>query len=152
MREMVLSFRPDVYERIKSGEKLFEYRRTFPDEEILAYMYVSSPVKCITGIIRLGKRTVLSEWYEKYGRPEVRDRISRYMKNSNYVMQIEFFQDTSEISLKELKTIKGFSVPQMYFYLDNYPEVKEYIDINLNYKELHFVNSFDAISEDMICK
>ncbi|NLX69023.1 MAG: hypothetical protein GXZ12_06310 [Clostridiaceae bacterium] len=152
MREMVLSFRPDVYARIKSGSKVFEYRRTFPKEEILAYMYVSSPVKCITGIIRLGNRTALTEWYEKYKTSEVRDRISKYMKNSNYVMQIKSFQDTSKISLEELKSIEGFSAPQMYFYLDNYPKVKKYLDDNLIKNELQFDNSFEYISEEMVCQ
>lgn len=41
MRTMLLSFKPEWYNRIKKGSKIFEYRRTFPDEEILAYMYVS---------------------------------------------------------------------------------------------------------------
>lgn len=53
---MLLSFRPDVYEKIKSGLKIFEHRRNFPDEPIMAYMYVSSPVKAITGIVYLDKR------------------------------------------------------------------------------------------------
>lgn len=51
LRKMLLSFRPDVYEKIKSGLKIFEHRRNFPDEPIMAYMYVSSPVKAITGIV-----------------------------------------------------------------------------------------------------
>ena len=42
MRTMLLSFKPEWYNRIKEGSKIFEYRRTFPDEEILAYMYVRS--------------------------------------------------------------------------------------------------------------
>ena len=54
MRKMLLSFRPDVYEKIKSGLKIFEHRRNFPDEPIMAYMYVSSPVKAITGVIESG--------------------------------------------------------------------------------------------------
>ena len=48
MRKMLLSFKPEVYEKIKSGKKIFEHRRNFPDESIMAYMYVSSPVKAIT--------------------------------------------------------------------------------------------------------
>lgn len=59
---MLLSFRPDVYEKIKSGLKIFEHRRNFPDEPIMAYMYVSSPVKAITGVVYLGKRHCLSDW------------------------------------------------------------------------------------------
>ena len=85
---MLLSFRPDVYEKIKSGVKIFEHRRNFPDEPIMAYMYVSSPVKAITGVVYstpysdkqlfsspvkaitgvvyLGKRHCLSDWMEDY--------------------------------------------------------------------------------------
>lgn len=60
---MLLSFRPDVYEKIKSGVKIFEHRRNFPDEPIMAYMYVSSPMKAITGVVYLGKGIVyLTGW------------------------------------------------------------------------------------------
>lgn len=41
MRTMLLSFKPEWFDKIKEGNKIFEYRRTFPDEEIMAYMYVS---------------------------------------------------------------------------------------------------------------
>lgn len=47
MRKMLLSFKPEAYEKIKSGEKIFEHRRNFPDEPIMAYMYVSSPIKAV---------------------------------------------------------------------------------------------------------
>ena len=47
MRTMLLSFKPEWYNRIKEGSKIFEYRRTFPDEEILAYMYVSRDRKSV---------------------------------------------------------------------------------------------------------
>lgn len=61
---MLLSFRPDVYEKIKSGLKIFEHRRNFPDEPIMAYMYVSSPVKAITGIVYLDSGTGKTVLYE----------------------------------------------------------------------------------------
>ena len=35
MRKMLLSFKPEVYEKIKSGGKIFEHRRNFP--EVRAY-------------------------------------------------------------------------------------------------------------------
>ena len=49
MRTMLLSFKPEWFNKIKDGSKIFEYRRTFPDEEIIAYMYVSTPMKQIVG-------------------------------------------------------------------------------------------------------
>ena len=68
MRKMLLSFKPEVYEKIKSGKKKFEHRRNFPDESVMAYMYVSSPVKAITGIVYLGKRHCLFDWLGQFTR------------------------------------------------------------------------------------
>ena len=56
MRKMLLSFKPEVYEKIKSGKKKFEHRRNFPDE----------PIKAIKGIVYLGKRHLLSDWREEF--------------------------------------------------------------------------------------
>ena len=66
MRTMLLSFKPKWFEKIKSGEKIYEYRRTFTDEEVMAYMYVSTPVKKIVGKIHLGKRIDLRDWRKEY--------------------------------------------------------------------------------------
>ena len=66
MRTMLLSFKPKWYNLIKYGSKIFEYRRTFPDEEIMAYMYVSSPMKQIVGKIHLGRKIDINTWKEKY--------------------------------------------------------------------------------------
>ena len=55
MRKMLLSFKPSVYKNIYAGVKIFEHRRNFPNEPIMAYMYVSKPVKAITGIVYLNK-------------------------------------------------------------------------------------------------
>ncbi len=62
MRTMLLSAKPSVYNKIKSGEKIFEHRRSFPNEPIKAYMYVSSPVCVVTGVLYLGKRYELKDW------------------------------------------------------------------------------------------
>lgn len=62
-----MSFNPSVYENILNGTKIFEHRRSFPDEPIKAYMYVSSPVCAITGILYLGKRHNLADWEKEYG-------------------------------------------------------------------------------------
>ena len=32
----------------------------------MAYMYVSAPIKAVTGIVYLGKRHLLSDWKEEY--------------------------------------------------------------------------------------
>ena len=152
MRKMLLSFRPEVYDKIKAGVKIFEHRRNFPDEPIMAYMYVSSPVKAITGIVYLGKRHLLSDWKEefKYDKDAV-DRIEEYEKSYRYVMEILEFQETSEISLDELrKNAPGFVAPQMYVYLNN-TDLGQYIEKVIEYREVNIKHNFDKINENLIC-
>lgn len=86
MRTMLLSFKPKWYNKIMDGSKIFVYRRTFPNEEIMACMYVSSPAKMIVGRIHLGKRIDINTWKEQYkadkllnsaeyGVPQIRERV-----------------------------------------------------------------------------
>lgn len=56
MRKMLISFKPYVYNKIKNGTKIFEHRTVFPNESIFAYMYVSTPIKAITGILVLSNK------------------------------------------------------------------------------------------------
>ena len=124
MRTMLLSFKPEWYNRIKEGSKIFEYRRTFPDEEILAYMYVSSPMKMI-------------------------DFLTRH----TYAMPILSFRMTKEIDLETLRKFNpNFVCPQMYYYLENYPELFEFIKKNATDIGKPQVNSFENIGKEEICR
>ena len=70
------------------GSKIFEYRRTFPNEEIMAYMYVSAPVKMIVGRIHLGKRIDINTWNEQYkADKEVCERIDDFLTRHTYAMR-----------------------------------------------------------------
>ena len=84
MRTMILSFRPDVYERIETGQKIFEYRRTFPHESIRAFTYVSKSVCAVTGVLTLGGRYYLQEWKEKFKEDEdAVNRLSPFMRSAD---------------------------------------------------------------------
>lgn len=152
MRKMLLSFKPEVYEKIKSGKKIFEHRRNFPDEPIMAYMYVSAPVKAITGIVYLGKRHLLSDWHEKY--KDDKDavvRIEKYQESYRYAMEINEFQETTEISLDDLRRdTPDFYAPQMYIYLDG-TDLLEYIENNIKSLDENIKHNFKEISADMVC-
>ena len=154
MRTMLLSFKPEWYNKIMDGSKLFEYRRTFPNEEIMAYMYVSSPVKAITGVVYLGKRHCLSDWMEDYKEDSnAVTRIKEYIEKYHYryAMEIDRFQETSQILLDDLrKNVPGFVAPQMYIYLDG-TELLEYIESNLKMADLQVVHSFERIEACQVC-
>ena len=154
-RKMLLSFRPEVYEKIKAGQKIFEHRINFPDESVMAYMYVSSPVKAITGIVYLGKRHCLFDWLEKFkDDSDAVTRIKEYIETYHYryAMEIEKFQETSQIALDDLReNVPGFVAPQMYIYLDN-TELLEYIDSNLKMADLQVKHLFERIEACQVCK
>ena len=42
---MLLSFKPEVYEKIKSGKKKFEHRRNFPDEPIIIFSVIDCRIR-----------------------------------------------------------------------------------------------------------
>jgi predicted transcriptional regulator len=149
---MLLSFKPEVYEKIKAGTKIFEHRRSFPNEPIMAYMYVSSPVCAITGILYLGKRHDLKDWEQEF--VDDRDAIKRiqvYRKSYNYAMEILEFQETTSIPLKKLQADnERFVVPQMYYYLDDKP-LLDYLKKSLTLREINIKHSFDKIISQQVC-
>lgn len=154
MRTMLLSFKPEWFNKIKDGSKIFEYRRTFPDEEILAYMYVSSPMKKIVGKIHLGRKIDINIWKEQYkDDAEVCERIDDFLTRHTFAMPVLSFQMTDEIDLETLRQFKpDFVCPQMYYYLENYPDLFEFIkEKAVDIGELQ-VHSFDEISSEDICR
>ena len=150
---MLLSFKPNVYEKIYNGVKIFEHRRNFPDEPIMAYMYVSKPVRAITGIVYLNNRHKLIDWEQEFKTDkEALERIHEYMKSYRYAMEIAEFKETNEISLDDLKRdIKGFVAPQSYFYLDNNPELLKYIEDRIILKDVTITHLFDEIKAEDVC-
>ena len=80
---------------------LYEHRRNFPDEPIKAYMYVSAPIRAITGIIYLGKRHLLSDWKENFKEDvDVVARIEKYEISYRYAVEINEFQENSKMLLQ----------------------------------------------------
>lgn len=153
MRKLLISFKPYVYDKIKNGTKIFEHRTVFPDEPILAYMYVSAPVKAITGILLLSNKEYLSDWKEKYSYDkDTVVRIDEFMNHNKVVMQINEFYETNAIPLDILREdLDKFVVPQMYYYLDNTP-LLDYLEKNILKTGLHIHHDFENITSDYVCK
>ena len=53
MRTFLMSFNPIWVDKIKSGEKIYEYRQRFCDEDAKVYMYITKPVMQVCGILEL---------------------------------------------------------------------------------------------------
>lgn len=100
LRKILLSFSPKYYEVLKNGNKVFEYRKRFCDEEVMAYIYLGRPIQKIVGVAKLGRRIDLDKWYREYSETEIRKRIADFMTGNKYAMPI--------ISFQEIEPIKHF--------------------------------------------
>lgn len=151
---MLLSFKPEWFEKIKNGSKIYEYRRSFASEEVMAYMYVSTPVKMVVGKIHLGKRININTWKEEHKDcPDVVERIDDFLTRHQYAMPIISFQMTEAIDLETLRKFNSkFVCPQMYYYLDNYPDLFEFINDNAKEIGKLQINDFDNITTEQICR
>ena len=153
MRKMLLSFKPNIYKKIYEGVKIFEHRRNFPNEPIMAYMYVSKPVRAIIGIVYLSNRHELIDWEREFSYDsQALQRIADYRKSYRYAMEIVEFQETNKISLDDLKRdLPNFVVPQSYIYLDNNTELLKYIDEKIVEQGKNIKHDFSVITSNQIC-
>lgn len=152
MRTMLLSFKPEVFEKIKSGEKIFEHRRVFPNEPIKAFIYVSRPIQAIMGIVYLNNRIDIESWKKQYAYDSnTLKRIDKYLLQYKVAVQIEKFQNTSAITLPELKNkFPNFLIPQMYYFLDDLP-LLNFLENNLKEMDQPIRHNFDYIDSSLIC-
>ena len=86
MRTVLLSLKPEVFQNVVSGDKIYEHRKVFPDGPVIAYIYISRPVQELAGVMYLGNKKEIIEWKETYkedcaalerkiGRASCRERV-----------------------------------------------------------------------------
>lgn len=152
---MLLSLKPEIFDLIKNGKKIFEYRHQFYTDSINAYLYISKPVQKIVGYIEFDRRINLQDWKAKYKENiELSNRINNYIsRNYKYAMPINKFKMTTEIPLSDLKKdLKKFIIPQSYYYLDNFTDLDNYIKSNIKFTGEVVENNFKVIDEVDICR
>lgn len=149
----VMSFWPSVYNRICDQTKLLEYRRRFPKNCEYAYMYVSSPVKAICGIVYFGKKYDLEDWKKEYSYDsEIIKRIDKYLDNYKYAYEIKAIQKIKPITLKSLRENNdGFVAPQSYLLLNNFPELAKYIKSQEEFIDEVITNDLVDLLPNNIC-
>lgn len=152
MRTLLLSLKPEVFEKVLSGEKIYEHRRVFPNESVKAYIYVSRPVQALKGILYLDNKIKIESWKEIYKHDQdAQLRIDKYLEQYKVAMEITEFQNTNAIPLNKIKEVfPNFMIPQMYYYLENLP-LLEYLEDNLIPVGKPVKHTFKNITSDMIC-
>lgn len=152
MKTILLSLKPGVFQNVRSGKKIYEHRRVFPNEPVKAYIYISRPIQALSGIMYLGNKVYIEEWKEKYKEDaDVQIRIEDYLKHHKVAMEIQRFQNTSLIELMNLKKdFPNFLIPQMYYYLDDHP-LLQYLENNLVPIGEPITHTFENIKSEQIC-
>ncbi len=153
MRTILLSFSPECYKDLSSGRKIYEHRKRFFDEPVIAYIYLGLPYRQIVAKIHLGKREELSDWLTKYSYDvEAVERINDYLTRNRFAMPIYSFQEIEPIDARLMEyVIDGFRVPISYMFLDDKPELFNYIKSREVIKGKEITHCFDNITSKEIC-
>ncbi len=124
MRRILLSIKPVYAERILSGEKKYEYRKSVPtwlkDGPIEAYLYASSPVKRIVGV-------VVVDWYLSGTLDELwigtapwsgvcYDELARYLGDGG-IYYAWHLNDPRRLDVDPFEAIPGFIPPHSFKYM-----------------------------------
>lgn len=149
----LMSFWPEIYDKIFDQIKLIEYRRTFPKDCTHAYMYISSPVKAVCGIVYFGKIHSLADWKTQYSHElDIIKRIDDY-SSYRYGAEIIGFQKIKPIALADLRNnVPRFVTPQSYCLLENNNELNDYIKKNTVLVGDKIENTLTGIYPEHICK
>lgn len=149
----LMSFWPKIYDKIFDQIKLIEHRRTFPKDCTHAYMYISSPVKAVCGIVYFGKIHSLLDWKTLYSNEtDIIKRIDDY-SSYRYGAEITGFQKIKPITLADLRNnVTNFVAPQSYCLLENNDALENYIKKSTVLVGDKVKNDLTEIYPEHICK
>ena len=102
--------------------------------------------------VKHSKRHLLSDWREEFKNDKAAVvRIEKYQELYRYAMEINEFQETTEISLGALRRdVSGFVAPQMYIYLDG-TELLDYIENKIENLDGCTVHDYSVIKSNEVC-
>lgn len=154
MRTILLSFSPIYYDILKSGDKVFEYRKRFCNEKVKAYLYLGKPVQQIVGILWLDKRIQLSSWKEKYKDDlKVLGRIESYLQRNKYAMPVLKYQEIEAINISDVKEMfPEFYIPLSFRNIEENSDLLKYLESRTKYCGNTIIHNFDNIDLDRICE
>lgn len=153
MRTMILSFSPEWYPYLKSGEKIFEHRKRICKEPVEAYIYLGLPYREIVAKIVMGERENISEWLDKYSYDKKAiERIQDCLTRNNYAKPILSYQEIYPIDVKKMeKELDAFRVPISYMFIDDRPDILNYIRDHETNISKEITHDFCNLSSDKIC-
>lgn len=131
---ILLSIKPGPYEDIKQERKKYEYKKKFINQPVHAFLYMSSPVKSLSGYAKLGQPIIDSvETISRIAENEVKGwgiGVKRYLRglDQGVAIPIKAFTEIEPIHLDDLRRkFPWFSAPQLYVRLENKPDLLDFL-------------------------
>ena len=153
MRTMILSFSPEWYPFLKSGEKIYEHRKRICEDPVEAYIYLGLPYREIVAKIIMGERENISEWLNRYSYDrKAIERIRDCLTRNNYAKPILSYQELQPIDIRKMeKELDAFRVPISYMFIDDRPDIQNYIRAREKTISEKITHDFSNLSSDKIC-
>lgn len=150
-REIFLSFKPEYFRPILYNIKKYEYRKRFCMEATTAYLYLSTPLQEVIGIMELGVPIKTKDILDKYPKESIIYKRTQLCVEVGelFAIPIESLQlYKCPVSISQIKKLESsFHVPQCYLNIKNHKEVYHYLISQEKY-DVEFVNEHNAIYED----
>ena len=153
MKEIFLSFSPEYYDTLAEGTKKFEYRKRFADDEVMAYIYLTSPVRKVVCKVHLGKKVNVEDLRTVYTDEKTGKRIESYIRDgwiwAMPILEVIFLRP---VTLDEIRdAIPDFMPPRSYIYLDGNERLKDFLKLREKVTGWLRIDRSDIESEDICC-
>lgn len=109
---LIISLKEEYFKQIIDGKKGFEYRKSFKNVPVQAFIYVTAPVKKIMGVVELGKpihgRIEDIVNITRQDQPDAARQVFEYLKGQRrnkthgYALPIESYKEIQPINLHEI--------------------------------------------------
>ena len=123
MSKILMSIKPVYVDKILSGEKCYEYRKTLPKRDVSKIIiYSTHPVKKVVGEVSV-KNILILEKEELWNKTKDKSGISKefydlYFKDKSISVAYELGEINIYSPYKDLKDLNINFVPQSFIYLD----------------------------------
>lgn len=159
-RNIFLSFKPEFFRPILYGIKKYEYRKRFCKEKVRAYLYLSSPVHEVIGVMELGEPLLIGEVIKSVDNNSLAyRRLNNCLDNrEQYAIPIESLKlYKTPVPISKIKKINpDFFVPHSYLNIENHSNIFEFLnDQEMYTKEFHhehkdiYIDNIGATCKEM---
>ena len=150
-RQLFLSFRPEYFRPLLYNIKKYEYRKKFCTEPATAFLYLSSPLQEVVGIVEFGTPMKLQELLSHYQEnTAVHNRILCGLGMGDRlaipILSLQLYRQPITLAKIQQEDPK-FHVPQSYLDMEKKTRLRDFL-LGQPMYDLEFQNSHSSLYEE----